>query len=107
MGLTWEELKNLDRKSLKRRIKKYDNEKPAGRFYASEKRGIKYEYCYRNSYNSKLYARARLNALQLEEHKGRSNKNYNTTCKLCGEEKKDLIHFIVKCKKLEKKRDYT
>ena len=77
--------------------------KPAARFYASEKKGIKYEYCYRNSYNSKLYARARLNALQLEEHKGRSNKNYNTTCKLYGKEKEDLIHFTVKCKKLERK----
>ena len=43
----------------------------------------------------------------MEEHKGRSNKNYDTTCKLCGEEKEDLIHFTVKCKKLEKKRNYT
>ena len=26
-------------------------------------------------------------------------------CRLCGEEEEDLIHFIVKCKKLEKKRN--
>ena len=70
LGLTWEELKNLDRNSLKKLIRKYDNEcwekglseKPAAKFYAAEKKGIKYEHCYRNSYNSKLYARARLNA---------------------------------------------
>ena len=41
----------------------------------------------------------------MEKHKGRGNKNYNTTCRLCGEEEEDLIHFIVKCKKLEKKRN--
>ena len=80
-------------------------EKPTTEFYAAEKREIGYEHCYNNNYNSKLYARARINALQLEKHKGRSNKNYNTTCKLCGEEEEDLIHFTVKCKKLEKKRN--
>ena len=77
LGLTWEELKNLDRKSLKKIIRDYDNEcwakglseKPAARFYASEKKSIKYEYCYKNNYSSKMYARERLNALQLEEHK--------------------------------------
>ena len=44
LGLPWEELKNLDRKSLKKIIRDYDNEcwakglseKPATRFYASE-----------------------------------------------------------------------
>ena len=80
-------------------------QQPTTRFYATEKREIGYEHCYRNNYNSKLYARARINALQLKKHKGRSNKNYNTTCKLCGKEEEDLIHFTVKCKKLEKKRN--
>ena len=42
----------------------------------------------------------------MEKHKGRGNKHYNTTCRLCGEEEEeDLIHFIIKCKKLEKKRN--
>ena len=86
LGLTWEDLKYMDRTSLKKMIRDYDNEcwhkglndKPALRFYVTEKKTIKYDFCYRNSYNSKLYARARINALQLEEHKGRSNKNnYN------------------------------
>ena len=92
LGLTWENLRNIDRASLKKIIRDYDNDcwhkglndKPALRFYVTEKKTIKYDFCYRNSYNSKLYARARINALQLEEHKGRSNKNYDTTCKLCG-----------------------
>ena len=93
-------------------IRNYDNdcwedglqEKSSTKFYAAEKKEIGYEFCYRNNYDSKLFARARIIALQLEKHKGRSNSNYNTTCKLCGEEE-DIIHFTVKCKKLEKKRN--
>ena len=70
------------------------------KLYAQEKRKIGYEYCYNNSYNSKLYARARVNALQLEEHKGRGIKHYDTTCKLCSKETEDIDHFIITCKKL-------
>ena len=43
------------------------------------------------------------NSLQLEEYQGRGKLNYNTTCKLCGEE--DLVHFLIKCNKLEEKRN--
>ena len=74
-------------------------------YYAKEKRVIGYEYCYKNNYNSKIYARARLNALQLEEHKGRRKQGYDTGCKLCLEEKEDMTHFLVKCNKLESKRE--
>ena len=28
------------------------------------------------------------------------------TCKLCQEEKEDIVHFMTKCKKLEEVRDY-
>ena len=48
-----------------------------------------------------------MNALQLEEHIGRRNTYYDTTCKLCGEEQEDLVNFTVKCSKLERKRDPT
>ena len=34
-------------------------------------------------------------------------KEYNSNCKLCGEEKEDIVHFIMKCKNLEKSRDYS
>ena len=52
-------------------------------FYALEKRVLGYEYCYNNSFNSKLYAKARINALQMEEHKGKGKPHYDTICKLC------------------------
>ena len=77
------------------------------RFYGLEKREIGYELCYRNNNNSKFYARARMNTLKLEEHKGRGQKEYNMICKLCKEEKEDLVHFISKCKELEGKRNYN
>ena len=103
----------MDRKTLKVIIYKYDTDlwernirdsKVLG-FYALEKKFIGYEYCYSNDFNSKLYAKARTNALQTEEHKGRGNKNYNTICKLC-KEPENLVHFIIKCKKLEGSRNY-
>ena len=69
------------------------------------KKSIGYEFCYRNSYSSKIYARARINALQLEEHKGRGKESYDTTCKLCGEEEENIVHFTIKCSKLKQKID--
>ena len=68
---------------------------------------LQYEFCYRNNLNSMFYARARLNALGLEEAKGRGNKFYNKTCKLCSQEEEDLMHFLLKCPSLEKGRDYS
>merc|ERR1712082_136869 len=70
-----------------------------------ENNSIGYDFCYTNSYSLKLYASARLNALQLEEHKGRGNKHYDTTCKLCGRGEEKIVHFTIICNKLEQKRD--
>ena len=57
LGLTWEILKCMDRTALKKIIRDYDNDcqhkglndKPALRFYATEKKTIKYDFCYRNT----------------------------------------------------------
>ena len=76
------------------------------RIYRLEKKEIGYEHCYRNNSYSTFLAKVRINSLQLEEHKGKGLQNYETKCKLCGEETEDIIHFIIKCKKLENKRDY-
>merc|ERR1712179_291989 len=69
-----------------------------------EKRDIKYELCYRNSLDSTFYAKARINALKLEEQIGRGKENYDKSCKLFGREDDDMVHFIVKCEKLEEAR---
>merc|ERR1712179_249186 len=113
LGLTWNDLRNIDKPTLKTIVKEYDtikwyegmSKKPSLKFYIKEKGEIKYEQCYRNSLSSTFYARTRINSLKLEEQKGRGKENYNKNCKLCEEE--DIVHFTTKCKKLEKMRDYN
>ena len=57
--------------------------------------------------NSMFLARARMNSLKLEEAIGRSNKRHDKRCRLCHQEIEDVNHFIMKCPKLEGKRDYN
>ena len=52
-------------------------------------------------------ARARTNTLKLEEHKGRGIPGYDKTCKLCKKSEENIVHFIIECQKLEKRRNYS
>merc|ERR1711909_152145 len=60
LGLTWDQLRELNQASLKSLIKEYDTiewynemrEKQSLRFYIKEKTEVKYEMCYRNSLSS-------------------------------------------------------
>merc|ERR1712055_186577 len=114
LGLTWKQLRKLNQSSLKRLVKEYDTvewynemrEKQSLRFYIKEKNEVKYELCYRNSLSSAFYARARINSLKLEEQIGRGKVNYDKKCKLCEKEEEDIVHFTIKCEKLEGKRNY-
>ena len=76
------------------------------KYYKEGKTKIGYEFCYRNNANSMFLARARANSLKLEEAVGRGNTFYNRTCKLCDQGEEDLVHFIVECPTLERKRNY-
>ena len=113
LGITWKELRELKKPNLKVMIREYDtakwyegmSKKTSLRFYIQEKRDIKYDLCYRNSLDSTFYAKARINALKLEEQIGRGKENYNRNCKLCGKEDEDMVHFIIKCEKLEEGRN--
>ena len=115
LGLTWENLRAMDKLTLKKKVREYDtmiwynemSKKQSLRFYIKEKMEVKYDMCYRNSLSSSYYARARINSLKLEEQIGRGKENYNKNCKLCNEEEEDMVHFIVKCEKLELKRNYN
>ena len=114
LGLEWEELYNMSSEDLKKRIKKWDTDewekelsmRSTLKYYVKGKNKIGYENCYRNSRDSIYYARARINSLKLEEAIGRGNKKYNKTCKLCGKEDEDILHFIINCTALENKRNY-
>merc|ERR1712179_702607 len=41
-----------------------------------------------------------------EEQIGRGKVNYDKKCKLCEKEEEDIVHFTIKCEKLEGKRNY-
>ena len=115
LELSWDDLKNLDKPTLKNIIQLYDTKewekgmagKISLRFYIQEKSKIKYEFCYRNNRNSLFFARARTNSIKLEEHKGRGLVGYDKTCKLCKEGNEDIVHFIIDCRKLERIRNYS
>merc|ERR1711895_186805 len=114
LGISWEVLKKMPREELKRRVKEYDTKKwetslqdlKTQKYYVQGKKKFGYDFCYRNSYDSTFLAKARLNALKLEEQIGRGKKGYDTTCKMCKTAKEDIVHFIMNCPELEEVRDY-
>ena len=115
LKISWEDLKKMDKSTLKNMIKTYDTdkwiegmtEKISLRYYLQEKEKIGYENCYRNNNNSVFLARARTNTLKLEEHKGRGVPGYDKTCKLCRKSEENIVHFTIDCEKLEKIRNYN
>ena len=114
LDVQWEDIGNMTKEEIKRMIRNYDNagwedslnSKSTLKFYREGKNRIGYDLCYRNNVNSMFLARARMNSLKLEEAIGRGNKNHNKCCKLCHQEEEDLVHFTVKCPKLEGLRNY-
>ena len=68
-------LRDMDKKKLKTKIRNWDTqrwrndmeEKPTLKWYKEGKKTIQYDQCYTNSLNSKIFARARTNKLQVEE----------------------------------------
>ena len=115
LGITWEELQEMSREELKSRVRIYDTErwqesleaKSSQKYYLQGKREFGYEFCYRNNFDSMFLARARLNALKLEEQISRGKPNYDATCKLCKSAKEDMAHFLIDCEELEEDRDYN
>ena len=65
LGMSWEVLKNTDRKTLKGKIKEYDtqlwlqgmDQKPTLKWYMIGKQRIEYENCYRNNNHSTYLAK--------------------------------------------------
>ena len=114
LEISWKDLETMSKLELKRKIQNYDTEKwyegmhskVALRFYIQGKENFGYENCYRNNTNSTFLARARINSLKLEEHKGRGNPRYDRTCKLCRKGVEDIVHFLIDCKELEEDRNY-
>merc|ERR1711874_554848 len=114
LGVTWDELLKMSKDELKKKIRKYDTDKwyesleskPTLKYYAQGKAKFGYDFCYRNNYNSTFLARARVNALKLEEQKSRGNPHHDVICRLCKKGKEDMVHFLIDCKELEEDRNY-
>ena len=114
LNITWDLLYILTKGEIKTLTRNYDTQlwekelrdRKILKYYKEGKGKLGYEFCYRNNVNSMFYARARLNALSLEEAKGRGKAYYDKTCKLCEQEEEDLLHFMIECPYLEKRRDY-
>merc|ERR1711874_462771 len=77
------------------------------KYYVIGKKKFGYDMCYRNTYDSTFLAKARLNALKLEDQIGRGKKGYDKTCKLCKTTEENIVHFIMDCPALEDTRDYN
>ena len=76
LGLSWEELRTMDRRSLKLKIREWDDQqwreelevKPTLKWYKEGKPNIQYDLCYTNSISSSYLAKVRTNTLQVEEY---------------------------------------
>ena len=114
LNVTWDNLIKMPRAEIKQRVKDYDTTKwtnslqdlSTQKYYVAGKIKFGYDFCYKNSYSSTFLAKARLNALKLEEQISRGKIWYDTTCKLCRQNKEDIVHFIMECPALERFRDY-
>ena len=71
--------------------------------YKKYKGEIREEKIYDNTFVSELLFGARSNSLNLNDMKKHSGGE--ATCDVCGEEEEDLIHFMVRCRGLEDRRD--
>merc|ERR1712120_2821 len=114
LNVTWDNLIEMPRAEIKRRVKDYDTDKwrtslqdlRTQKYYVLGKIKFGYDFCYRNNYNSTFLAKARLNALKLEEQISRGKDWYDSTCKLCRQTEENIVHFIMDCPALENIRDY-
>ena len=85
IGVSWEQVLEMDRRKLKLQIREWDNQKwleevmhkPTLKWYREGKFKIQYDFCYSNSTNSDFLAKARTNTLHLEEYQARRNREHN------------------------------
>ena len=104
----------MSKMQIKKKIREYDTElwrkemlnKSTLNRYRKKKNEIKEEKRIDNSLASKLWFRGRSNTMDLNID-NKYMKKGSTVCDLCEEEDEDMSHFLLRCKKLEKERDYS
>ena len=101
----------MSKAGIRRRVRRTDNRKwreeinarTTLSLYREYKYEVKDDNIYDNRESSRLLYWARSNSLRLNDW-NRHQKG-NVSCQMCGEEKEDLLHFIIKCKGIEDKRN--
>ena len=111
VGIEYERLRQMSKEEIKRKVRDRDDEvwlnglreKVTVDLYLEYKGKIQEARVYDNSLKSDLFFAARSNTMELNELRARWRKG-EPTCDLCGAEREDLMHFILKCRPLEGKR---
>ena len=111
LDITFNRFQRMSKQEIRDAIRKVDTfkwnreieRKSSIPIYRKFKTQIKEEQIYRNDLSSTLLFQARSNTLPLNDEK--RFKKECTTCELCHLEEENLVHFILKCKKLDKSRN--
>ena len=106
-----EDLNEMSKLEIKDKLRERDTEKwmkeisrkPKASLYKEYKGEIKEEKIYDNTFASELLFGARSNSLNLNDMK--KHTGGETTCDVCSEEEEDLIHFLMRCRGLDDRRD--
>ena len=115
--MTKEILYEMSRSELRKKVREVDKKywlKEMGNLktlemYMKYKSDIKDEPIYDNRISSMWLFRARSNSLKLNQRAYFLKPNHkieDKICNLCEEEEESLEHFMLKCNKLERKRNY-
>ena len=102
----------MSKLGIKRKVRKSDNKKwekemegkPTISLYREYKKEIKDENIYDNRDCSRILYWARSNTLKLDDWY-RHQAGGEVGCKMCGGEWEDLMHFTLKCRGIEDKRN--
>ena len=111
IGIWFHEVLELSKPQIKEMMRHWDSrkwkmdleEKETARIYRRFKENMGEEKCYDNRPASELLFKARANNLTLNSK--RWSGRVDARCDLCGDEREDLVHFLIDCSKLENKRD--
>ena len=115
-GMVWDDVQELNKENIKKKINQTDTDKWKAELekkttlglYRKFKKEMKEEAIYDNRYSTKLLFWARSNSLDLNDgprNRGEGAREEDKICTMCGAEKEDVEHFVLRCRNLFYRRD--
>ena len=112
INVSFEELVEMDKKEIKKRLNEYDSKKwkegierkSSVKIYRRFKKEIREERIYDNRRSSEILFQARVNCMALN-NRYRHMRGGITTCDLCKDGTENLEHFLLSCESLSSVRD--